>query len=119
VYRAVERVGDAAGAESLQRDLEPVRPGREIRHGVTPAPVSHGGPADAGVDFRGDDRNARQDGPALVANRAAKFRGGLGPGHRCEKRCGEEKKSERRCEGTTTGAALHDVLLEIEARTNL
>ena len=67
-------------AESLQRHLQPVRAGRQIRHGVDAAAVGNDGPAEAGVDLRGDDGDARQHGAALVADSATELRGRLCPG---------------------------------------
>ena len=67
------------GAEALQRHLQPVRTGRQVRHHVRPVSVGDDGPGEAGVGLRHGDRDAGQHGAALVSHRAAHLRGRLRP----------------------------------------
>ena len=68
------------GPESLERDLEPVRPGRKVRQQVAAGLIGHGRANEARVGLRHGDGHAGQHGAAFIANRAAQLRRPLRPG---------------------------------------
>ncbi len=67
------------GPESLERDLEPVGPGRKVRQHVAARVIGHGRANEARVGLRHGDGHAGQHGAAFVANRTTQLRCPLRP----------------------------------------
>ena len=103
------------GPESLERDLEPVRPGRQVRQQVAAGLIGHGRANEARVGLRHGDGHAGclcgvtvtpAARAAFIANRTAQLRCPLRPGGAG----GQQKDQKDQCAARTTGqTSLHDV----------
>ena len=81
------------GAEALQRNLEPVRTGREVRDQVRTVFICHNGARQSGSRLRCGDSDTREDGAAGVGDTAVQFgRGKLRP---CG--CGGAERGQKCC----------------------
>src|SRR4029079_16733745 len=70
------------GATTLQRDLEPVRTRRKVRHHIVTAGVGDDSARERRVGLGRRDCYAWKHGAALVGHTAVEFRGRLCPGSR-------------------------------------
>ena len=68
------------GPESLKRDLELVRPDRQVRQEVAPRVIAHGRANETRLGLRRGDGHAGQHGAAFIADRTAQLRCRLRPG---------------------------------------
>ena len=71
--------------ESLERDLEPVGPGRKVRQQVAAGFIGHGRASETGVGLCGGNGYTGQHGAAFIANRPTQLRCRLRPGGACGK----------------------------------
>ena len=67
------------GAETLQRDLQPVWTGGKIRDHVIASGIGDDTAREGRVGLRGGDRDAWKDGAAFIGDAAVELRGGLRP----------------------------------------